>query len=462
MTKKAAPAAVFQEYLIQPLQAFFRTQAIGGVLLLTASVAAIVCANTGLAPLYHRLWETPLRVGLGGFMVDKTLHHWVDDGLMAIYFFLVGLEIKREVLAGELGVPKKAVLPITAAVGGMLAPALIYAVINAGGEGLHGWGIPMATDIAFSLGVLQLLKGRAPIGLLVFLTALAIADDLGAVLVIALFYGGRIAVEPLIIGGLILAVSVTLNRAGVRKTLLYSLLGVALWLAFLNSGVHATIAGILLAFTIPTRTTLTAGQFQQRVGELMRRFAAGDSGRSALERDETQQALIRQVGMAALAVEAPLQRIEHNLHPWVTFAIIPLFAFANAGIDISSRALGAALIHPVTLGVVVGLVLGKQLGVMLCSWLPVRLGWAELPAGVTWKHLYGVSWLAGIGFTMSIFIANLAFEEPHLVEQAKIGILLASLIAGAVGYGLLGGWAGVEKCSKGTSRSGGERSSSHR
>jgi NhaA family Na+:H+ antiporter len=460
MKGMSAPAAALQEYLIRPLQDFFRTEAMGGVLLLTASVAAIVCANTGFAPLYHHLWEIPLRVSVGGFVVDKTLHHWVNDGLMAIFFFLVGLEIKREVLAGELGVPTKAVLPITAAVGGMVAPALLYAAINVGGEGLHGWGIPMATDIAFSLGVLQLLKGRAPIGLLVFLTALAIADDLGAVLVIALFYGGRIAVEPLLIGGLILAASVALNRAGVRKTLLYSLLGVALWLAFLNSGVHATIAGILMAFTIPTRTTLTAEQFQQRVGELMKRFAAG-GGRSALERDETQQNLIRQVEMAAHAVEAPLQRIEHNIHPWVTFAIVPLFAFANAGIDISWRALGAALTHPVTLGVVVGLVLGKQLGVMLCSWLPVRLGWAELPAGVSWRHLYGVGWLAGIGFTMSIFIANLAFDEPHLVELAKLGILLASLIAGAVGYGLLAGGA-KETSSGGTSRSGGERSSSHR
>jgi len=462
MMGKTAPAAAIQEFVIRPLQEFFRTQAIGGILLLAASVAAIICANSALSPLYHRLWEIPFRVSLGEFVVDKTLHHWVNDGLMAIFFFLVGLEIKREVLAGELGILKKAVLPISAAIGGMAAPALLYAVLNAGGKGLHGWGIPMATDIAFSLGVLQLLKGRVPFGLLVFLTALAIADDLGAVLVIALFYGGQIALEPLLFGGLIVAVSVALNRAGARTALLYSLLGVALWLAFLNSGVHASIAGILLAFTIPTRTTLTAEQFQRRVRELMGGFGTADGGRGALERDETQQAIIRQVELAAHEVEAPLLRIEHNLHPWVTFAIMPLFAFANAGVDISWRALGSALTHPVTLGVVVGLVLGKQLGVMLLSWLPVRLGWAELPSGVTWKHLYGVGWLAGIGFTMSMFIANLAFEEPHLVEQAKIGTLLASLISGVVGYGLLAGGTGVEKRSGGAIRNSGGGLSSHR
>ena len=400
MTGKTAPAARLQNYLIRPLQDFFRTEAIGGILLLVASVAAMICANTGLAPLYHRLWEIPLRVDLGGVVVDKTLHHWVNDGLMAIFFFVVGLEIKREVTAGELAAPKKAVLPIAAAVGGMLIPASLYAVINDGGEGMHGWGIPMATDIAFALGVLALVGKRAPAGLLVFLTALAIVDDLGAVLVIALFYGGRIVLEPLLFGGAVVITSLTLNGIGVRAPLIYSVLGVALWVAFLKSGVHATVAGVLLAFTIPTSTE---------------------------------------------PEESTLQQIEQKLHPWVVFLIMPLFAFANAGVDISTQALIEAVEQPVTLGVAIGLVLGKQLGVILASWIPVRLGWAELPAGVSWKHLYGVSWLAGIGFTMSLFITNLAFAEPHLVEQAKTGILLASLIAGAVGYRLLAGGAEKEK-----------------
>jgi NhaA family Na+:H+ antiporter len=403
MTGKTAPAARLQNYLIRPLQDFFRTEAIGGILLLVASVAAMICANTGLAPLYHRLWEIPLRVDLGGVVVDKTLHHWVNDGLMAIFFFVVGLEIKREVTAGELAAPKKAVLPIAAAVGGMLIPASLYAVINDGGEGMPGWGIPMATDIAFALGVLALVGKRAPAGLLVFLTALAIVDDLGAVLVIALFYGGRIVLEPLLFGGAVVITSLTLNGIGVRAPLIYSLLGVALWTAFLKSGVHATVAGVLLAFTIPTSTE---------------------------------------------PEESPLQRIEQKLHPWVVYLIMPLFAFANAGVDLSAQALIEAVEQPITLGIAIGLVLGKQLGVMLASWIPVRLGWAELPAGVSWKQLYGVSWLAGIGFTMSLFITNLAFADPRLVEQAKTGILLASLIAGAVGYWLLVRWTEKENRSR--------------
>lgn len=437
MTNKPAPAAALQGSLLRSIQHFFRLQASGGILLLLASAAALICANTDLAPLYHHLWEIPVRFNIGSFIIDKTLHDLVNDGLMAVFFFLVGLEIKREVLAGELSTRKKAVLPISAALGGMLAPALLYAAFNAGGAGVHGWGIPMATDIAFALGVLALLGKRVPIGLVVFLTALAIADDLGAVLVIALFYGGQIAPAPLMIGAVIVTLSVALNRAGVRSTLVYGLLGVVLWLAFLKSGVHATVAGILLAMTIPTRTALTEAQFDHRVRQLIDQFTVRNDRRSALERDQAQQTIIRQIEMASHEIEPPLQRIEHHLHPWVTFAIVPIFAFANAGVDISAQALTSAVSDPVTLGVAVGLVVGKQIGVMLFSWIPVRLGWAELPAGATWRHLYGVSWLAGIGFTMSLFITYLAFSDQHLIEQAKIGILLASLIAGVVGYGIL-------------------------
>ncbi|HXZ24672.1 MAG TPA: Na+/H+ antiporter NhaA [Nitrospiria bacterium] len=407
---------MLQHFLVHPFQDFFRTEAIGGILLLAATVIAMIAANTGLAPVYHRFWETPFRLGVGEFSMKFALHHWINDGLMAVFFFVVGLEIKREVTAGELSAPKKALLPIAAAAGGMLIPASLYAVINMGGKGLHGWGIPMATDIAFALGVLALLGKRAPTGLLVFLTALAIVDDLGAVLAIAFFYGGRIAPAPLLLSGAVVIILFVLNIAGVRRIATYMVLGVVLWMAFLKSGIHATVAGVLLAFTVP---------------------------------------------IGAEPMESPLHQLERTLHPWVTFAIMPLFAFANAGVDISWQSFGEAIIHPVTLGVVVGLVLGKQLGVMLCSWLPVRLGWAELPSGVTWRHLSGVSWLAGIGFTMSIFIANLAFEDPHLVDLAKIGILLASLIAGAVGYGVLAGGA-EETPPGGTSRSGGGRSSSHR
>jgi NhaA family Na+:H+ antiporter len=394
-------------------------------------------ANTPLAPTYHRIWEIPLRVGIGELTIDKSIHHWINDGLMAIFFFLVGLEIKREFLVGELASLRKATLPIVAALGGMVVPALLYTLFNLGENGQAGWGIPMATDIAFALGVLALLGSNVPTGLLVFLTALAIADDLGAVLVIALFYAEAIDLFPLVTGSVILLVSYLFNRMGVRKLMMYIILGIILWVAFLKSGVHATVAGVLLAMTIPANAQTTEDQFARHIQKLIQKFLSRERADHPLERTEDQQAILREIELSCRRVQAPLQRIEHGLHPWTTYVIMPIFAFANAGVEIPLQAIGNALSQPVVVGTIAGLFLGKQAGITLFAWLAVRSGWADLPNEVTWKQLYGISVLAGIGFTMSLFIASLAFSDPTLLAQAKIGVLMASLLSGAIGYILL-------------------------
>jgi NhaA family Na+:H+ antiporter len=397
----------------------------------------LIVANSALAPSYFDLLHAPVRVGVGGSTLDKGLQHWINDGLMVLFFFVVGLEIKRELLVGELATPRRAALPLAAALGGMLLPALCYAALNVGGPGLHGWGVPMATDIAFALGVLGLLGTRVPPPIFVFLAALAIIDDLGAVLVIALFYSEQIAPAPLTIGVVILALSYLCNRLGVRSLLVYSLLGIALWLAFLESGVHATIAGVLLAMTIPTRAGVPGMEFKRQVERLLGKIENEEQDADPLARVQAQQALIHELEQACERVQTPLQRLEHTLHPWVTYLILPMFAFANAGVALPVGQVTALLAHPVTLGVVLGLVLGKQGGILALSWLAVRLGWADLPRGVDWRQLWGVSWLGGIGFTMSVFIATLAFAEAELLTAAKIGILIGSLIAGMVGFYLL-------------------------
>lgn len=428
---------LFQEYIVRPLHSFFHTETIGGILIMISVVIAMVLANTSLAPAYHHLWEIPLRINIGTLLIDKTIHDWINDGLMAIFFFLVGLEIKREFLVGELATFRKAALPIVAALGGMVVPALLYAIFNAGGAGQSGWGIPMATDIAFALGALALLGSHVPTGLLVFLTALAIADDLGAVLVIALFYAEKIDLFPLVTGSVVLLISYSFNRLGVRRLMVYIILGIILWVAFLKSGVHATVAGVLLAMTLPANALITEDQFVLRIQKLIQKFLSRERADHPLERTEGQQAILQEIELSCRRVQAPLQRIEHGLHPWVTYVIMPIFAFANAGVEIPLQTMGNALSQPVVLGIIVGLFLGKQAGITLFAWLAVRLGWADLPSEVTWKQIYGISVLAGIGFTMSLFIASLAFEDPTLLAQAKIGVLMASLLSGVIGYILL-------------------------
>ncbi len=426
------------ERIVRPFQDFAHKQSSGGILLIAATAVALVWANSPWSDSYAALWHTKLTVGVGDLSLSKDLTHWINDGLMAVFFLVVGLEIKREVLVGELSSVRNAALPIVAALGGAVVPALIYAAINAGTEGSAGWGIPMATDIAFALGVLALLGDKAPVALKVFLTALAIVDDIVAVLVIALFYTSEVSLGALGVGGLFLLALIVANLIGVGRTLVYALLGVGLWLCFLLSGVHATIAGVLLALTVPAISFINPGAFLERSRYVLDRFEkAGEKGENVLSNEERQAAL-HALNHAAYKLEPPLHELEHALHPWVVFAIMPIFALANAGVPLGGG-ITNALTSPVALGIVAGLVLGKQLGITLFAWLAVRSGVSELPDGVGWRHVYGAGWLAGIGFTMSLFISDLAFSDGSLVDTAKLGILLASLIAGVVGWAILRG-----------------------
>ncbi|HEV2149435.1 MAG TPA: Na+/H+ antiporter NhaA [Longimicrobiaceae bacterium] len=424
------------ERILTPFQRFARVESSGGIVLILCTLIALVLANSPLAESYHHLWETDLEIGWANYEFHLTFHHFINDGLMAVFFFLVGLEIKREVLVGELASVKRAALPIAAAVGGMVVPALVYAALNAGGPGASGWGIPMATDIAFALGVLALLGPRAPLALKVFLAALAIVDDIGAVLVIAFFYTAGVSWTALLAAAAFLAAMVAANRLGVRTPLVYLLLGIGLWAAFLASGIHATVAGVLSAMAIPARNRIDTAEFLDRGRHLMEEFdAAGVEGADVLT-NHGQQTVIQAIESTCEAAQSPLQRIEHDLQPWVAFIIIPLFALANAGVHLSGN-VAEAFAHPVTLGVILGLVVGKPIGITLFSWAAVRAGLATRPEGITWRALHGVSWLGGIGFTMSLFIATLAFPTGAMVDEAKMGILAASLVAGIVGWLLL-------------------------
>ncbi|HYH92736.1 MAG TPA: Na+/H+ antiporter NhaA [Candidatus Saccharimonadales bacterium] len=380
--------------VLTPFREFFARETAGGLLLMGAAVIALVWANSPAADSYVSIWQTTITIGVGESSLSKPLLLWINDGLMAIFFLVVGLEIKREFLIGELASARRAVLPIVAAVGGAVLPAILFLVVaGSDPEAARGWGVPMATDIAFALGALALLGSRIPIGLKVFLTALAIVDDLLAVLVIAIFYTSGLAFAALVAAGVIVGVLVLANRLGVRRPIVYAVLGIALWLAILQSGIHPTVAGVLLAMTIPGRV-------------------------------RTDQADV---------ADAPMQRMEHALHPWVAFLIVPLFALANAGVAITGDPVATAT-EPIVLGILLGLIVGKQVGITLATWLVVRAGIATLPTGVTWRHIYGVAWLGGIGFTMSLFVADLAFGEAPTLGFAKIGILAASLIAGTGGY----------------------------
>ncbi len=372
-------------------------------------------------------------VGFNGNVLSNDLHHWINDGLMAVFFFVVGLELKREIIAGELRDFKKAMLPIGAAIGGMLVPALIYFAINPSGPTTDGWGIPMATDIAFALGVLYLLGDRVPVSLKVFLTALAIADDLGAVLVIAFFYTSDIDFVSLITGGVFLFILVVANIIGVRSSLFYAIVGIGgVWLAFLMSGVHATIAAVLAAFTIPANVKVTEDIFSKKLDQLLQLFKKAKPNNLPTVTDEQLHVLqeIRDLSKSALT---PLQRLEHGLHPLVAFIIMPIFALSNAGITLSEDTL-SQFTSPVTTGVFFGLLIGKVTGVLGMVALFVKLKWAIMPLDINRMQLVGASFLAAIGFTMSLFISGLAFTDEVFITQAKLGILAASLLASVVGY----------------------------
>ena len=424
------------EKITYPIQEFLHQEASGGILLIIATVIALAWANSPFAESYHNLWHTYLSIDLGGIGLKYSLHHWINDGLMVIFFFVVGLEIKRELLVGELSSVKKAALPIAAALGGMIFPALTYTIFNLGTEGASGWGIPMATDIAFVVGILALLGKRVPLALKIFILALAIVDDLGAVLVIAIFYTSNISFTSLLIGGGFLVLLIAMNRMGVRNLLIYTLVGVGLWLAFLKSGVHATVAGVLLAFTIPVSSRINTKKFKNETESLLKDFDnAGEHGDNVLTNSD-RLSIIDQIENNCEKILTPLQRFEHGLHPWVSFFIMPVFALANAGVTIGSG-LTSALTHPVSIGIILGLFLGKQIGIFSFSYLAVKLKLASEPEGVSWKKIYAASVLAGIGFTMSLFIANLAFNSPELLNISKVGILAGSLLSGVVGFIIL-------------------------
>lgn len=416
---------------------FFHLEATGGIVLLVCAVGALLWANSPLAESYFALWETKISLGIGDGGLSKTLGHWINDGLMVLFFFLVGLEIKREFLAGALASARRALLPVAAALGGMIVPALLFVSLNAGTEAIRGWGIPMATDIAFAVGVLALVGSRVPDGLKALLLAVAIVDDIGAVLVIALFYTDAIAWSYLGYAALGIGVLAGANRLGARQPLVYVVVGVFVWLMVLYSGVHATVAGVLVAMTVPARRRINAPDFIERGRAMLERFDNAAAGaRSWTIVTPGQQAALHDLEAASRAVATPLQRMEHALHPWVSFGIMPLFALANAGVALGGG-LANDLLHPISLGIALGLVVGKPLGVTLLAWLTVRIGWADLPVGVGWAQVFGVGLLAGIGFTMSLFITGLAFEGTAFEPLAKIGILSASLLAGLLGWGLL-------------------------
>ena len=425
------------ERLFSPLIRFTRIQASSGILLFLAAVSALVWANLPWGESYHRLWNTEVGFHLGAWGLSKPLLLWVNDALMAVFFFTVGLEIKRELLVGELAEPRQALLPIAAAVGGMVVPATIFFLLNPSGPTARGWGIPMGTDIAFALGVLVLLGKRAPVSLKVFLTAVAIADDLGAIVIIALFYTAGVDWNALGLAFGLLGVMIGANVLAVRAPLIYWLLGVAMWFCFLKSGVHATVGGVLAALAIPASTRLDCGQFLVTAREILDRFQERwQQGSCGILANPRLQSYVDSLQLASLHAEPPLQRLEHAHHPWVAFLIMPIFALANSGVELAEMT-PAAMLDPLSLGIVLGLVLGKQVGVTLACWLVVRTGLAALPPDVRWRQLHGVACLCGIGFTMSIFIATLALDTPELLNQAKLAVFGASLISGIMGWLLL-------------------------
>lgn len=421
-----------------PFEEFIHRQSTSGLLLLSCAVLALIIANSPLSESYQHILHAKLSISIGSATLSLSLHHWINDGLMALFFFLVGLELKREFLVGELSDFSQAILPAVAAVGGMLVPALLYFLINPSGAEANGWGIPMATDIAFAVSILSLLGNRVPKSLLMFLVALAIVDDLGAIVVIAVFY-----TQELNMWGLSMAVGITAlllvtNFAGARKPLPYVLLGVLLWLALYASGIHATLAGVITAFAIPARPKYDPVAFSSQAKALIKRFDGSYRPGENVYQNDHLRSYVQALESGCKLVQAPLQRIEHSLHIPVTYMVIPLFALANAGMPLSVFETGDSGLSPVTLGVIVGLIGGKTLGIVGSVWIAWKLGLGKLPAGCTMAHVFGVSLLGGIGFTMSIFIAELAFAGmPQELLYAKAGVLAGSLIAGIGGAAFL-------------------------
>lgn len=417
-----------------PFEHFLHAQTTTGIVLMSMTIVALILANSPFAEAFLHFFHINIDLNIGSWELSHSIHHWINDGLMAIFFFIVGLEIKREILVGELSNIKVAVLPILAAIGGMVFPALIYMGINSGGEGANGWGIPMATDIAFAISALVLLGNRVSPALVTFLVALAIVDDLGAVLVIALFYTSEIHMLPLGLAGLSFLIMVAFNRFGIHMILPYFVVGLAMWFFMLESGVHATIAGVIAAMAIPSKPKFAPIDFTMHTRNKLDEY---DSYPVATDHmmHENQKAILLNLKDKIDSVDSPAGRLEHTLHLPVSLIVIPLFALANAGIAIDLPSIENAVFQPVSLGIIAGLILGKVIGIAGVSWLAIKLKIAKLPLNSTMSQVFGVAFLGGIGFTMSIFVADLAFlGSEELIFQAKVGILAASLFSGLFGY----------------------------
>jgi len=417
-----------------PLEHFIHAQTTTGIILMFMTVLALVLANSPLTQDYADFFHTEVEFAVGSWYLEHTIHHWINDGLMAIFFFIIGLEIKREILVGELSNIKVAMLPILAAIGGMVLPALIYTTINYGGDGASGWGIPMATDIAFAISALVLLGKRVSPALVTFLVALAIVDDLGAVIVIAVFYTAQIHLIPLALAGVFFLVMVVFNRFGIHMILPYFIIGLFMWFFMLESGVHATIAGVIAAMAIPSKPKRTPTDFTTHTKNLLDEY---DNYPVATDNTmhEKQKAILTNIKDNINAVSSPAARLEHDLHLPVALIVIPLFALANAGISIDFSSLPSTITQNVSLGIIAGLVFGKVIGIAGVAWLAIKLKIAKLPEASSMSQIFGVAFLGGIGFTMSIFVSDLAFiGNEALIFQAKVGILSASLFAGLFGF----------------------------
>ncbi len=424
------------DYVVKPFQQFIQRDTAGGIVLLITTIVAFLWANSSWSDLYFAYWRGDLEIGAGEFRSTHSIHHWINDGLMVIFFFVMGMEIKRELLAGELKNLRVAAIPILAAMGGVIFPALIYASITAGTPAIRGWAIPTATDIAFSLGVLALLGSRIPLALKVFLAALAIVDDIIAVFIIAIFYTNELSFAALLAAGGWLGLAFLLNYLGVRHPAVYGFVGLGLWISMLASGVHATIAGVLLATAIPARSRIDSHAFIHNVQHELRRVERRVDAPTRMLHDQEALEAIHALEVKCEQVQPLLMRFQHSLHPWVSFVIMPLFAMVNAGVRVVGTQTNF-LQEPAAFGTALGLLIGKPLGITLFAWLAVKFGLATLPPGINWKQIHGVGWLAGIGFTMALFVGELSFGESPQLDAAKIAILGASILAGAIGSFLL-------------------------
>ena len=427
------------DQILRPAQQFFNKEASSSILLIAATAIALIWVNSSIGETYHSFWHTEISFTFGHFHISKTLLHWVNDGFMSLFFFTVGLEIKREILVGELATPKKALLPVIAALGGMIVPGLIYAALNIGLPTIHGWGIPVATDIAFALGAVAVFGRKLPVGLRVFLAAFAIADDLGAVVIIAIFYTKEIVWSNLIISLFLISGLAIANFFWIRQTLIYAILGLAVWFFVLGSGVHPTIAGVIVSFFVPARGRYDTDNFLQNIKKITEKFECEEQscGYSILLNQEHMYA-VQALELACHDVETPLQRLMHALHPWVAFLILPLFAMGNTGLIFRGIVFSEAVSNPVILGIIFGLVVGKPIGILLFSYLSVKTGIASLPQDVRWSHIFGGAMLGGIGFTMSLFLSELSFTDPHIIDYARIAILTGSILSAVFGMSYLG------------------------